>query len=174
MRELVEEDWGFYAVMDLADNEFAAVSAEYRPKTLASVIESEKALPLSVCVKLGIALTKGLAALQRHHLLHRDIKPGNVIYVDGHPVLSDPGLVVALRHVFIRKHLHFSHFILVPTFRAGCLNHGSGGIGASLTQTLKNPLSLAGLGTVSFVSPVAGAAAPGHLNPSRLAADATA
>ena len=94
MRELVEEDWGFYAVMDLADNEFAAVSAEYRPKTLASVIESEKALPLSVCVKLGIALTKGLAALQRHHLLHRDIKPGNVIYVDGHPVLSDPGLVV--------------------------------------------------------------------------------
>ena len=94
MRELAEEEWGFYAVMDLADDEFAAVSAEYRPKTLASVIEGEKALPLSVCVKLGIALTKGLAALQRHHLLHRDIKPGNVIYVGGHPVLSDPGLVV--------------------------------------------------------------------------------
>ena len=109
IRELVEEDWGFYAVMDLADNEFgrdgmvfsgraaspfAAASAEYRPKTLARVVEGEKALPLGESVKLGIALAKGLAALQRHHLLHRDIKPGNVIYVGGRPVLSDPGLVV--------------------------------------------------------------------------------
>lgn len=97
MRELVGESWGFYAVMDLADDEFGdgrAAPAEYRPKTLARVIEGEKALPLGECVKLGIALAKGLAALQRYHLLHRDIKPGNVIYVGGRPVLSDPGLVV--------------------------------------------------------------------------------
>ena len=109
MRELVETEWGFYTVMDLADDEFAsdgaaspgrtaspfaAASGVYRPKTLASVIDGEKALPLGECVKLGIALAKGLAALQRHHLLHRDIKPGNVIYVGGKPVLSDPGLVV--------------------------------------------------------------------------------
>ena len=39
-------------------------------------------------------MAKGLCALQRHHLLHRDIKPGNVIYVGGCPVLSDPGLIV--------------------------------------------------------------------------------
>jgi len=97
MRELVETEWGFYAVMDLADDEFDRSNAppeSYRPKTLAKVIEGEKALPLKECVKLGIALAKGLAALQRHHLLHRDIKPGNVIYVGGKPVLSDPGLVV--------------------------------------------------------------------------------
>lgn len=97
MRELVEEDWGFYTVMDLADDEFDradAPSESYRPKTLAKVIEGEKALPLKECMKLGITLAKGLAALQRHHLLHRDIKPGNVIYVGGKPVLSDPGLVV--------------------------------------------------------------------------------
>ena len=109
MRELVETEWGFYTVMDLADDEFAsdgaaspgrtaspfaAASGVYRPKTLASVIDGEKALPLGECVKLGIALAKGLAALQRHHLLHRDIKPGNVIYVGDKPVLSDPGLVV--------------------------------------------------------------------------------
>ena len=93
MRELAEEPWGFYAVMDLADNEFTT-DASYRPKTLASVIAGVKALPLGECIKLGIALAKGLAALQRHHLLHRDIKPGNVIYVGGRPVLTDPGLVV--------------------------------------------------------------------------------
>ena len=97
MREFAEEPWGFYAVMDLADDEFGGdrtASSDYRPKTLAHVIEGEKALPLGECVKLGIALAKGLATLQRHHLLHRDIKPGNVIYVGGRPVLSDPGLVV--------------------------------------------------------------------------------
>jgi len=97
MLELAVTPWGFYAVMDLADDEFGGgrtVSAEYRPKTLARVIEGEKALPLDECVKLGITLAKGLETLQRHHLLHRDIKPGNVIFVGGHPVLSDPGLVV--------------------------------------------------------------------------------
>ena len=97
MRELAEEPWGFYAVMDLADDEFGGDRAsppEYRPKTLARVIEGEKALPLGECVKLGVALAKGLAALQSRHLLHRDIKPGNVIYVGGRPVLSDPGLLV--------------------------------------------------------------------------------
>ena len=97
MLELAEEPWGFFAVMELADDEFGGpqeASAGYRPKTLASVIAGEKALPLGECVKLGVTLAMGLAALQRHHLLHRDIKPGNVIYVGGRPVLSDPGLVV--------------------------------------------------------------------------------
>ena len=97
MRVFAEESWGFYAVMDLADDEFGGSpdsSDGYRPKTLASVIEGEKALPLKECVKLALSLAKGLAVLQRHHLLHRDIKPGNVLYVGGCPVLSDPGLIV--------------------------------------------------------------------------------
>ena len=96
MKELVEEPWGFYSVMDLADHEFDGETSEdtYRPKTLASILGGVKALSLDESVKLGIALAKGLETLQRHHLLHRDIKPGNVIYVGGRPVLSDPGLVV--------------------------------------------------------------------------------
>ena len=97
MRTLVETDWGFYAVMDLADDEFERTEGSlesYRPKTLAGVIKGEKALPLKECVNLAISLSKGLAALQRHHLLHRDIKPANVLYVCGRPVLSDPGLLV--------------------------------------------------------------------------------
>ena len=96
MKELVEEPWGFYSVMDLADHEFDGEPSEdtYRPKTLASILGGVKALSLDESVKLGIALAKGLETLQRHHLLHRDIKPGNVIYVDGRPVLSDPGLIV--------------------------------------------------------------------------------
>ena len=97
MRELIETAWGFYTVMDLADDEFGntdALPESYHPKTLARVIEGEKALLLKECVSLGITLASGLAALQRHHLLHRDIKPGNVIYIGGRPVLADLGLLV--------------------------------------------------------------------------------
>ena len=97
MRGLVKTDWGFYTVMDLADDEFGGPqgpSADYRPKTLARVIEGEKALSLKECVRLALSLAKGLDVLQRHHLLHRDIKPANVLYVKGRPVLSDPGLII--------------------------------------------------------------------------------
>ena len=44
MRELVETEWGFYTVMDLADDEFGdplEAASGYRPKTLARVIEGE-------------------------------------------------------------------------------------------------------------------------------------
>ena len=95
--ELGECAWGFYVAMELADDEFGArpgATAEYRPKTLSSVIAGEKALSVKESLKLGLALAKGLVTLQRHHLLHRDIKPGNVISVHGRFVLSDPGLLV--------------------------------------------------------------------------------
>ena len=101
MRELVETEWGFYTVLDLADDEFGRSLGElsdYRPKTLASVIEGEKALPLKECVKLALSLAEALSVLQRHHLLHRDIKPANVLYFKGRPALSDPGLVVEEDH----------------------------------------------------------------------------
>ena len=57
MRKLVEKDWGFYSVMDLADDEFDRADATpeaYRPKTLAKVIEGEKALPLKESVDLVV------------------------------------------------------------------------------------------------------------------------
>lgn len=97
MRELAETDWGFYAVMDLADDEFDDTHKSidsYRPKTLARIIAGEKALPLNECIDLALTLTKGLCTLQLHHLLHRDIKPENIIYVNARPVLSDPGLLI--------------------------------------------------------------------------------
>ena len=95
--ELVECEWGFYTVMEIADDEFGErpdSTAGYRPRTLSSVIAGEKALSVKESLELGLTLAKGLVTLQRHHLLHRDIKPGNVISVHGRFVLSDPGLLV--------------------------------------------------------------------------------
>lgn len=90
----------FSYAMELADDEESGRRidhATYRPKTLSSVLSAEVALPLRDCLRLGIALSGALAHLQSHHLLHRDIKPGNVLYVRGKPVLADFGLAIDAR-----------------------------------------------------------------------------
>lgn len=90
----------FWVAMELADAEEGGDAANldaYRPKTLASVAAAEVALPLRDCVDIGLRLASGLEHLQRHHLLHRDIKPGNILYIRGNPVIADAGLVVDAR-----------------------------------------------------------------------------
>jgi len=85
----------FWVAMEIADPEPGIDADEdYRPLTLASVAEAEVALPLDRCLRIGERLASALEHLQRHHLLHRDVKPGNVLFVQGKPVLADAGLVV--------------------------------------------------------------------------------
>ena len=86
----------FWVSMELADPEpggAAEDSAGYRPLTLASVAAAEVALPVRRCLAIGERLASALEHLQRHHLLHRDVKPGNVLFVRGKPVVADAGLV---------------------------------------------------------------------------------
>ncbi len=90
----------FYYVMDLADDELFGrdiVPERYRSKTLAEVLEAEGALSLKASVALGLRLTQTLVDLQRRHLAHRDIKPGNILIVRGRPVLADIGLLTDMR-----------------------------------------------------------------------------
>ena len=47
------------------------------------------------CLRLAIDVASGLAQLHRHGLVHRDVKPGNIIYVNGRAKLADIGLVTA-------------------------------------------------------------------------------
>ena len=86
----------FWVAMELADPEPGGSADDpsgYRPLTLASVAAAEVALPLNRCLKIGERLASALEHLQRHHLLHRDVKPGNVLFVRGEPVVADAGLV---------------------------------------------------------------------------------
>ena len=86
----------FWVAMESADPEPGGSPddpAAYRPLTLASVAAAETALPLRRCAALGERLASALEHLQRHHLVHRDVKPGNVLFVRGKPVLADAGLV---------------------------------------------------------------------------------
>ena len=103
-----DEDPGgrsFRVAMELADPEdgpLCIVHSEfcidsYRPRTLASVLQAEIALPLRDCLDLGLRLAGALEFLQSRHLAHRDVKPSNVLFVRGRPVLADVGLVADLR-----------------------------------------------------------------------------
>lgn len=90
----------FYYVMELADDvrtpsgRWDGDPNAYEPRTLSRVLAEQGRLPLEECVELGLALCRALGRLHEAGLIHRDVKPSNVIYVDGRPRLADIGLVV--------------------------------------------------------------------------------
>ena len=54
-------------------------------------------LPPEECIARILLVAEGLALLHDGGLIHRDVKPANVIYVDGVPKLADIGLVARSR-----------------------------------------------------------------------------
>jgi WD40 repeat protein len=86
----------FYYVMEVADdvvsgNKIAPES--YKPRTLDQEKAKSGCVPVQTCVSLGVSLSAALAYLHQHGLLHRDIKPTNIIFVNGIPKIADIGLV---------------------------------------------------------------------------------
>jgi WD40 repeat protein/serine/threonine protein kinase len=67
--------------------------SDYVPRTLKLELSRHGNLPVSECIEIGISLTTALAHLHKHGLVHRDVKPSNVIFVNGVPKLADIGLV---------------------------------------------------------------------------------
>ncbi len=65
----------------------------YTPRTLARDLHQRGRLPLEDCLQLGLTLALALGHLHRHGLIHRDVKPSNIIFVGGVPKLADIGLV---------------------------------------------------------------------------------
>jgi eukaryotic-like serine/threonine-protein kinase len=57
----------------------------YAPRTLASELQQRTRLPVDECVRLGLSLVSALGHLHRHGLVHRDVKPSNIIFVRGGP-----------------------------------------------------------------------------------------
>jgi WD40 repeat protein len=75
----------------------------YLPRTLKHDVHVRGRLPVEECVQVGLALTTALAHLHKHGLVHRDVKPSNIIFVNGRPKLADIGLVtnVDATHSFV-------------------------------------------------------------------------
>src|SRR5205823_5519104 len=65
----------------------------YSPRTLRSDLQRRGRLPTAECLRLALDVVGGLAQLHRLGLVHRDVKPGNIIYVNDHAKLADLGLV---------------------------------------------------------------------------------
>src|SRR5690349_7246241 len=86
----------FYYIMELGDDLTTGQNINprfYVPKTLAKEVASRGRLPLNECVQLGLSLSASLDSLHKHGLVHRDVKPSNIIFVNGVPKLADIGLV---------------------------------------------------------------------------------
>jgi serine/threonine protein kinase len=67
-------------------------SDAYVPHTLRADLANGR-LPAARVLEIGQALTEALGHLHRNGLVHRDVKPSNVIFVNGRPKLADIGLV---------------------------------------------------------------------------------
>lgn len=67
----------------------------YEPRTLRSDMSRLGRLPTADCIRLGMDVASGLAQLHLRGLIHRDVKPANIIYVNGRAKLADIGLVSA-------------------------------------------------------------------------------
>src|SRR2546426_1360493 len=65
----------------------------YTPRTLRSDLQRRGRLPTAECLRVALDVVGGLAQLHRLGLVHRDVKPGNIIYVNDHAKLADLGLV---------------------------------------------------------------------------------
>jgi eukaryotic-like serine/threonine-protein kinase len=89
----------FYCVMELADDARTGriISPDnYIPRTLAHDVAVRNKLPVTECVGLGVQLASALGFLHRQGLVHQDIKPSNIIFVENCPKLADIGSVAAI------------------------------------------------------------------------------
>jgi serine/threonine-protein kinase PknK len=69
------------------------VMTYYRRGSLDARIRRDGPLPLAELLRLGVKLVGALETAHRAEILHRDIKPGNILYTDyGEPALSDFGI----------------------------------------------------------------------------------
>ncbi|WP_405735162.1 serine/threonine protein kinase [Streptomyces sp. NBC_01537] len=69
------------------------LAMEYVPgRTLLECVDSDGALPMVLVASLGALLAEGLGAVHAAGLLHRDLKPQNIILGDDGPMIIDFGL----------------------------------------------------------------------------------
>ena len=73
--------------------------------TLADVISERGALPIPDVLALATKLSSALAAAHSHNILHRDIKPGNILLdEEGEPFLADFGLARLIGELGLTQH----------------------------------------------------------------------
>ncbi len=82
---------GIYYTMEAADN--CREGENYLPATLGNLFRLNQRISPEKAVRITRELLEGLKVMHDENLIHRDIKPDNIIFVNGQAKLSDPGLV---------------------------------------------------------------------------------
>ncbi|MEV6975767.1 serine/threonine-protein kinase [Kitasatospora sp. NPDC093806] len=85
------------AVHDVVDlgSEVWTVMELLNPRSLDRVLRDHAPLPVDETARIGLDLLHGISAVHGHGILHRDVKPQNVLFrQDGSAVLVDFGLAV--------------------------------------------------------------------------------
>lgn len=90
----------YYYVMELGDDVATGQEInpiEYEPRTLRADSHQGAGVQwdTSECIDVGLRLAEALNHLHERGLAHRDVKPSNVIFVNGRAKLADIGLVAA-------------------------------------------------------------------------------
>lgn len=85
-------DGNFFYTMELADN--AGSENSYRPDTLAYRIESDR-MTTGEILSIMLTIAYGIRHLHDHNVFHGDIKPENIIFINGQAKLSDFGTLSA-------------------------------------------------------------------------------
>ena len=86
MYDVGEDDGNYFLVMEFVDG-----------RTLKSLIKKRGALSLTEVIDIMLQLTSGIAHAHDSYLIHRDLKPQNVLMLeDGRAKITDFGIAVAL------------------------------------------------------------------------------
>ncbi|MFG1709291.1 serine/threonine-protein kinase [Nonomuraea sp. M3C6] len=92
------------------------VVTRYVPgRTLDEVVKEEGPLDLPALIRVAHGVASALASVHAVGVIHRDLKPGNVLILDGEPVLIDFGIAQA---VDATRLTHTGMFIGTPGYLA--------------------------------------------------------
>lgn len=86
----------YYYIMELGDDVETGsriVPETYQPDTLDLQRRLHRRIPFEKALQFSLKLTLALSAVHKSGLVHRDIKPQNIVLVSGSPKLADIGLV---------------------------------------------------------------------------------
>ncbi|MEJ2206305.1 MAG: serine/threonine-protein kinase, partial [Gemmatimonadota bacterium] len=65
-------------------------------ETLRDRLDRERQLPVDEAVRIATAAAAALDFAHQHGVVHRDIKPGNILFQAGQPVVGDFGIALAV------------------------------------------------------------------------------